>query len=66
MWGERFFPAVPLQAIPKVTREFVSVTDLPEALGEAQDRPGRVAIQGTVARSGEVLLLTFDARAEGW
>ena len=66
VWGERFFPAVPSQAIPKVTREFVSVTDLPEALGEAQDRPGRVAIQGTVARSGEVLLLTFDARAEGW
>ena len=62
VWGERFLPAVPSQPVPKVSREFVSVAELPEALGGAQDRPGRVAIQGTVARSGEVLLLTFDAQ----
>ena len=66
VWGERFFPAVPSQPIPKVTREFVSVAELPEALGDAQDRPRRLAIQGTVARSGEVLLLALDAREKDW
>lgn len=66
VWGERFFPALPSQPIPKVTREFVSVAELPEALSEAQDRPGRLAIQGTVARSGEVLLLALDAREKDW
>ena len=63
-WGERFFPMVPSHPFPNPVREFVSVAQLPEVLGE--DHPGRVAIQGTVARSGEVLLLTFDPDKEGW
>jgi FAD/FMN-containing dehydrogenase len=66
VWGERFYPAVPSQPIPRVAREFVSVAELQEALGGSSDRPGGVAIQGTVGRSGEVLLLTFDPREEGW
>jgi FAD/FMN-containing dehydrogenase len=65
VWGERFFPAVPRQPIPKATREFVSVAELRETLSDARDRPGGVAIQGTVARSREVLLLTFDPHEKG-
>lgn len=61
VWGERFFPVAPAHPTPKVTREFVSVTELPKVLGSARDRLEHTAIQGTVARSGEVLLLTFDA-----
>ena len=63
-WGERFFPMVPSHPLPNPVREFVSAAQLPEALGE--DHRGRVAIQGTVARSGEVLLLSFDPGEEGW
>ena len=63
-WGERFFPMVPYHPFPAPVREFVSVARLSEALGE--DHPGRFAIQGTVARSGEVLLLTFDPGEDGW
>ena len=51
---------------PKVARNFVSVAEVLRALGGALDHPGHGTIQGTVARSGEVLLLTFDAREEGW
>ncbi|HSK98765.1 MAG TPA: FAD-binding oxidoreductase [Rubrobacteraceae bacterium] len=64
VWGERFFPMVPSHPIPSAVREFTSVAQLPEALVE--NHPGRVAIQGTVARSGEVLLLKFDPNDEGW
>lgn len=64
VWGERFFPMVPSHPIPSAVREFVSVAQLPEAL--VKDHPGRVATQGTVARSGEVLLLKFDPNREGW
>jgi FAD/FMN-containing dehydrogenase len=66
VWEERFFPAVTRQPIPKVTREFVSVAELPEAFSGAQGRVGHLAIQGTVARSGEVLLLSFDTHQKGW
>lgn len=66
VWGQRFFPAVPSHPIPRVTRRFVSVAELPQTFPGAGDRPERTAVQGTVARSGEVLLLTFDAREEGW
>ena len=65
VWGERFFPAVPSHPIPRVTRQFVSVAELPQMFSGVDDRPDRTAVQGTVARSGEVLLLTFDVREEG-
>jgi glycolate oxidase len=66
VWGERFFPAVPSHPIPRVVRSFVPIAELSEALGPASDRPKHAAIQGTVARSGEVLLLAFDDQEEGW
>ena len=65
IWTERFFPVAPSHPTPNATREFVSVAKLPEALGGERDRPEQ-AIQGTVARSGEVLLLNVDLIEEGW
>jgi FAD/FMN-containing dehydrogenase len=66
VWGQRFFPVAPSHPTPSAVREFVSVVELPEVLGEAGARPEHIALQGTVARTGEVLLLTFDTREEGW
>ena len=63
-WGERFFPIRPSilpPRFPGVSREFVSLTELPEKLKGAEDRTSEVAVQGSVARSGEVLLLAVDA-----
>ena len=67
VWGERFFPMAPSQPTPTSTqRTLVPMTELPEALLEPRERSTDPAIQGTVSRSGEVLLLTFDAQEEGW
>jgi FAD/FMN-containing dehydrogenase len=66
VWGQRFFPVAPSHPIPSASREFVSVADLLEALGGAVSRPEHIALQGTVARTGEVLLLSVDTRGLGW
>jgi FAD/FMN-containing dehydrogenase len=62
LWSERFFPVDPSRPTPEPTdRVLASVGDLPRVL----DRLSRGAVQGTVARSGEVLLLALDvARRE--
>jgi FAD/FMN-containing dehydrogenase len=65
VWGQRFFPVAPSHPTPSAAREFVSVVNLPEVLGGAEARREHIALQGTVARTGEVLLLTFDTREEG-
>jgi hypothetical protein len=44
----------------------VTLAETKQGLISARDRSANVAIQGTVARTGEVLLLTFDAQEEGW
>jgi len=65
-WGERFFPvtrSVLPPRFPSVSRGLVSLAELPEKLSGATDHTGH-AVQGTVARSGEVLLLTLDAQVE--
>jgi FAD binding domain len=60
-WGERFFPVAPSHPTPVPTdRVLVAVEDLANVL----DRFSPKAVQGTVARSGEVLLLAFDAHRE--
>jgi FAD/FMN-containing dehydrogenase len=67
-WGERFFPVTPSvlpSRFPVLSRELVSLVDFPQKLGEVEDRPGNAAIQGTVARSGEVLLLSLEDHEEG-
>jgi FAD/FMN-containing dehydrogenase len=65
-WGERFFPVAPSHPTPTpASREFVPLEGLPELLGGTRYRPEEAAVQGTVARSGEVLLLTLDLDNEG-
>lgn len=51
-WGERFFPVAPSHPTPSPTRELVHLSELPEALAQAESRSPRAAVQGTVARSG--------------
>jgi len=47
---------------PGLSREFSSVAELPQKLEQVEGDATSVALQGTVARSGEILLLTLDAR----
>ena len=66
--GGRFFPVTPSALPPRfsvLSRDLVSLGDLPEKLSEVADRPGNAAIQGTVVRSGEVLLLSLEDHEEG-
>jgi FAD/FMN-containing dehydrogenase len=56
-WGERFFPIAPSRPTPILSdRTFVPVAGVATFL---KSRPHK-AVQGTVARSKEVLLLAFD------
>ena len=67
-WGERFFPVTPSALPPRfsvLSREVVSLAELPEKLSEVENRPGNAAVQGTVVRSGEVLLLSLEDHEEG-
>jgi FAD/FMN-containing dehydrogenase len=60
-WGERYFPVTPSvlpQRFPALSRDLVSLVDFPQKLSEVED--GNAAIQGTVARSREVLLLSLE------
>ena len=59
-WGERFFPVTPSAAsVPEAVREVVSLAGVRDALARAEGR-GNAATQGSVSRSGEALLLTFE------
>jgi FAD/FMN-containing dehydrogenase len=66
VWGQRFFPVAPSHPTPSASREFVSVGNLLEVFGEAVSRPEHTALQGSVARTGEVLLLSVDTHGLGW
>jgi hypothetical protein len=56
-WGERFFPIAPSRPTPVLSdRAFIRVAEIPAAL---ESHPNE-AVQGTVARSGEVLMLAFE------
>jgi hypothetical protein len=65
VWGERYFPIRPSNLLPGssgLSREFSSLAELPKRLEQVEDSAASVALQGTIARSGEVLLLTLDAK----
>jgi FAD/FMN-containing dehydrogenase len=63
VWGERFFPIAPSRPTPSLSdRVFVPVTEISASLKERS----AMAVQGTVARSGEILLLAFDVREQDW
>ena len=61
VWGERFFPVAPSHPTPEpADRVLTDAGELPKVL----ERLSRKAVQGTVARSGEVLVLAFDSLGE--
>jgi FAD/FMN-containing dehydrogenase len=58
-WGERFFPIAPSHPAPVLSdRAFIRIGEIPAVL----ERHANEAVQGTVARSGEVLMLAFDPK----
>ncbi|HEX5974430.1 MAG TPA: FAD-binding oxidoreductase, partial [Rubrobacteraceae bacterium] len=59
-WERRFFPATPLGPTPTPGRAFIRGARLAETLAELERKLAGEAIQGTVARMGEVALLAFD------
>ncbi len=62
-WGERFFPIAPSHPTPVLAdRTFVPVAEIEAFL----KRRAAKAVQGTLARSGEVLMLAFDPDEESW
>jgi hypothetical protein len=62
VWGERFFPMAPSRRAPRARRDSVGAEDLPRKLAGAGSAD---AIQGTVSRSGETLLLTLGGDTSG-
>ena len=62
VWGERFFPVAPACPTPHAARRFVAVGGLAKELEGSQPKD---ALQGTVGRSGEVLLLRLGDDEEG-
>lgn len=61
-WGERFFPVAPSHPTPVVTDRLLMPLD---GVGEALEKLSARAVQGTVARSSEVLVLALDANGDG-
>jgi FAD/FMN-containing dehydrogenase len=61
-WGERFFPVAPSHPTPVVTDRLLMPLD---GVGEALEKLSARAVQGTVARSSEVLVLALDANDDG-
>lgn len=64
-WGERFSPVSPARATPAAERTLVPLSELEGGLTGTGGRPEEDAVQGTVARSGEVLLLTLEVEEAG-
>jgi FAD/FMN-containing dehydrogenase len=60
IWERRFFPVTPLGPTPAPGRAFLQAARLAPTLVKLERKLGRVAIQGTVTRTGEVSLLAFD------
>lgn len=61
VWGERFFPVAPSRTVPVLTeRTIIRTQEIPVVLKRLSGK----AVQGTIARSGEVLFLAFDAHEQ--
>jgi FAD/FMN-containing dehydrogenase len=63
VWGERFFPVAPSRPTPAPVER--TLVPLPGIAQRLESHPSE-AVQGTVARSGEALILAYDAQKEGW
>lgn len=59
-WGNRFFPVNPAREAPMPGRALLNVESLRPALFAIEARLGEVAILGSLAKGGEVLLRVFD------
>ncbi len=64
IWEQRFFPVDSLGPTPRPGRALVQGARLVPTLVEIEQKLAGVAIQGTVARMGEVSLLAFDPAKE--
>ncbi len=62
VWGARFFPVSPSHETPVPGGSLVPVDQLAPALSRLEHQAATLAIQGSVSRSGEVVLLTLDRR----
>jgi len=62
VWGERFFPVAPSHPTPEPADRVLADA---KGLLRVLERLQREAVQGTVARSGEVLVLAFDGPLAG-
>jgi glycolate oxidase len=60
IWEQRFFPVTPLGPTATPGRAFLQGARLAPTLVKLERELAGVAIQGTVARMGEVALLAFD------
>jgi len=60
VWGARFFPVSPSQETPTPEGVLVGVHRMAPVIRRMEDAPGTVALQGSVSRSGEVVLLGVD------
>jgi glycolate oxidase len=58
-WGARFFPAGLTGDLPTPATAVVPVTGLEEALSRLGQEVQHLAVQGSVARGGEALLISF-------
>ena len=60
VWTERFFPVAPAHTTPNADRTSVPISRLPGMLADRRTHED-ILIQGTVANSKEMLLLTFKS-----
>jgi hypothetical protein len=60
VWGARFFPVSPSQETPTPEGVLVGVNRIAPEIRRMENAPGTVALQGSVSRSGEVVLLSVD------
>jgi FAD/FMN-containing dehydrogenase len=59
VWGERFFPVTPSAAsVPEIVKESLPLTEVWDALTRLEGR-GVSAVQGSISRDGETLVLAF-------
>ena len=64
-WGARFFPAGLTGDLPSPASAVVPAPGLEEALPRLAKETPNLAVQGSVARGGEVLLISFRIGAGG-
>src|ERR687886_281704 len=64
VWGTRFFPVSPSTKTPTPSGMLVSVEQLTPALRKYENVPETSALQGSISRSGEAVLLAVDLRHE--